>query len=544
MASPRTPEDFGAAFTALLRAAGLSVDQVVAALPGVMGRASLYDWRKGAHLPTGTGPLLEVVQLCLDHTAQRAGAGEGGLPGTVEGWVELLAEAKQSRDSRQPLGGPPSGDRRTAPASSAGGSAIRRVGDWDPVALGVHQAIGGGPLPAYVRRAHDHLLYALLDPAVAANRLVVLRGGSSTGKTRAAYQAVRARLPDRPLLYPASAGRLARLIEQGVPRGTVLWLNELRHYADDPAGPHALDCLAELLTGRDHVIVLTALWPDFWDAYTAPCHTGPGRPDPARATRTLLEPLPDLTGCGPGEADPARGARIDIPDHFTAPELERAGLLDDAALRQAIDAARHAGAPGQVTQYLAGVFALLDHYANRGANPHGHALITAAIDTVRMGHTHLLSTGLLQHAAVGYLDEDQRAALHDGWPAGAWEYATRRLHGAVRPLQPVPPDDGVGIAGYRLADYLDQHGRTTRTEHIPPAALLDRPHHPRPPRRPVSSRLRRLEAWPAPPRRPTPQERHRPRRLHHRIRSPHPPAHPPPHRPPPRPLDRHPHRPR
>ena len=68
----------------------------------------------------------------------------------------------------------------------------RLAGQWDPVDLGVHQVIGGGPMPPYVRRPHDELLRAVLDPAVAASRLVVVRGGSSTGKTRAAYEAVTA----------------------------------------------------------------------------------------------------------------------------------------------------------------------------------------------------------------------------------------------------------------------------------------------------------------------------------------------------------------
>ena len=73
---------------------------------------------------------------------------------------------------------------------------------WDPVELGVHKVIGGGPMPAYVRRLHDELLRAVLNPAVAASRLVVVRGGSSTGKTRAAYEAVAAQLADWQLDYP------------------------------------------------------------------------------------------------------------------------------------------------------------------------------------------------------------------------------------------------------------------------------------------------------------------------------------------------------
>src|SRR5215469_11403037 len=85
----------------------------------------------------------------------------------------------------------------------------RVVGRWDPVELGVHQVIGGGLLPTYVPRPHDDLLRAVLDSAVASSRLVVVRGGSSTGKTRAAYQAVAHVLSDWQLDYPLNAAALS-----------------------------------------------------------------------------------------------------------------------------------------------------------------------------------------------------------------------------------------------------------------------------------------------------------------------------------------------
>jgi hypothetical protein len=71
----------------------------------------------------------------------------------------------------------------------------RPAGQWDPVELGVHPVAGGGPMPAYIRRPHDELLRAVLDPEVADSRLVVIRGASSTGKTRAAYEAPRRHRP-------------------------------------------------------------------------------------------------------------------------------------------------------------------------------------------------------------------------------------------------------------------------------------------------------------------------------------------------------------
>jgi hypothetical protein len=100
----------------------------------------------------------------------------GGLPGLYLAWAAVRDDSR-----------PGSGDML---------SPARPVGQWDPVELGVHRVIGGGLLPPYVRRRHDQVLRTILDPGVAANRLVVVRGGSSTGKSRAAYEAVLDRLPD------------------------------------------------------------------------------------------------------------------------------------------------------------------------------------------------------------------------------------------------------------------------------------------------------------------------------------------------------------
>ncbi|HEU5156114.1 MAG TPA: hypothetical protein VFU43_03895 [Streptosporangiaceae bacterium] len=361
----------------------------------------------------------------------------------------------------------------SSPAAGGVERPARVIGECDPVVLGVHRAIGGGPLPPYVWRRHDELLAAVLDPEEAANRLVVLRGGSSTGKSRAAYQAVAAQLPHWPVCYPRTAGALARLLEGGIAARSVMWLNELRHYADAPGKAEVLFDLAELLQRHDRIVVITTVWPRFWAAYTAGYHAEPGRPDLARVTRELLIPLPELTGQDPRSIDAGRGGVIDVPDLFTGDELARARRHADPALAEAVSAAEQAGSPGRLTQYLAGVPDLVAHYAGPGADPYGHALITAALDAVRLGHTHLLSRDLLQDAAVGYLADRHRTVRDIEWRNKAWEYATRTLKGAVQALRPVPPEHGSGVAGYRVADYLDQHARQHRADHVPPAEFWD-----------------------------------------------------------------------
>ena len=221
------------------------------------------------------------------------------------------------------------------------GGAGRAPGDWR------------GAMPAYVSRPHDELLRAVLDPAVAASRLVVVRGGSSTGKTRAAYEAVTARLADWRVDYPLNAAALAARLDAGIPARTVLWLGELRQYADDHDGAKVLGRVADLLEGSNHVLI-TTLWPEHWSAYTAASRAGPGAADPAGVAGRLLTPLPELTGSGPARVDPGRGGVIDVPPRFTSANLEAAARTGDPVLAAAATAAADAGQDGQVTQYLAG----------------------------------------------------------------------------------------------------------------------------------------------------------------------------------------------
>jgi hypothetical protein len=184
----------------------------------------------------------------------------------------------------------------------------------------VHQVIGGGPMPPYIRRPHDDVLDALMDPETTASRLVVVRGGSSTGKTRAAWEAVtRGRLARWPLAYPQGEADLAALLGDGIPAGTVLWLGELRQYTGgQDNGSAVLGRLAELLDSSRGVIVVTTVWPRHWQDYAdgarARSATGPSADG---ITGRLLERLPVLTGCEPAGIDPARGGVVDVPDEFT-----------------------------------------------------------------------------------------------------------------------------------------------------------------------------------------------------------------------------------
>ena len=367
------------------------------------------------------------------------------------------------------------------------GSEARPAGRWAPTELGVHPAAGGDPrgsMPAYIRRPHDEKLRRVLDPEVADSRLIVVRGVAGTGKSRAAYEAVADRLAGWPLEYPPTAAALTARLEAGIPAGTVLWLGELRRYADADDGAAALNRLADLLDGEGH-LAITTIWPEHWDAYVTAAGARRGAGDPARAAGRLVAHLDELAFFR--EPNPAYGGVIDVPAGFTAEQLTAAAACGDSVPAVAAAAA---GPDGQVTQYLAGGPGLLRRYDGPGGDPYGQAIITAAMDATRLGYSGPLPAALLQDAAVGYLatasGQDAAAGSLTGAPAAAdaarrrdaLAWASAEFDGDVRALEPVPaaPDArvaGYRIAGYRIAGYLDQHGRRTRQERLGPASLWD-----------------------------------------------------------------------
>jgi hypothetical protein len=337
----------------------------------------------------------------------------------------------------------------------------RPAGSWTAAELGVHPVIGGGPMTAYIRRPHDKLLRAMLDPDVPESRLVVVRGDPATGKTRAVYEAVVDQLADWSLEYPPTVAALAARLEAGIPDRTVLWLGELRHYADADGGAVALSRLDDLLEDEGRLVV-TTIWPEHWDLYVAVARGGTGAGDPAGVAGRLLDHLEELAQYGP-DVNAAYGGVLDVPDRFTVEEMTAAAAAGDPVL-----AAAAAHAAGQVTQYLAGVPELLRRYDGPGGDPGGQAIITAAMDAARLGHAAPLPAALLQDAAAGYLTGPPRTEDGAGW-ALAW--ATAEVTGAVPALRPV---QGAAASGeYRVSGYLEQYGRRARADRLGPVSLWD-----------------------------------------------------------------------
>jgi hypothetical protein len=402
-----TPGQFAAALNALR--GELSYKALTRAHPGLR-RSTLSDLLTGRSAPTAETLRAYLAACGLDPEAQRA-------------WLSARRRVGAALASR------PAGAVRARAAAG------RR--------LGVHPSIQVTPsaagLPAYVGRDFDLDLRAALRPGA----FVLLRGGSSTGKTRSLFEAVREALPDWWLLPPPFP-------DQPLPR-TVLWMDEFQRHPVPPSS------LRSMLAGG--AIVVGTLWPDEYNCRFA--RRGPGQPDPYAESLAMAHVL-------------------DVPEAFTPEELRRATVLagEDRRLRVAPDTAAD-----RITQVLAAGPELIRWWANADTtDPRqgiGQAVITAALDARRAGAGKPLTPAFLAAAAPAYLTAAQRARAPVDWLEQALDYATTRLHGAAACLTPVGAEMGV-TAGYRTADYLHQHARRSRRAEPLPLpvwrALVE--HHP------------------------------------------------------------------
>ncbi|WP_328983066.1 hypothetical protein OG258_53270 [Streptomyces mirabilis] len=151
----------------------------------------------------------------------------------------------------------------------------------DALRLEVHRAVdadvGSGALaalPPYIARPDgvDSRLRRMVAQSANGSRLVMVEGGSSTGKTRACWEAVRAELSSWRIVHPLAPDRPAALLralqDDVLEPHTVLWLNEAQLYflvKDYTA--QVSSALRALLTDsqRGPVLVLGTMWPTYWN---------------------------------------------------------------------------------------------------------------------------------------------------------------------------------------------------------------------------------------------------------------------------------------
>ncbi|WP_432158833.1 hypothetical protein [Streptomyces sp. bgisy153] len=365
----------------------------------------------------------------------------------------------------------------------------RPIGQWEPHELEVHPAGHGKAasspdtpavrvLPGYVPREHDQVLAdAVRDVAAGRSRIVVLVGTSSTGKTRACWEAVRP-LAEKgwQLWHPFDPTRAEAALEDlhRVGPRTVVWLNEAQHYLGDRKfGERIAAAVHRLLTDieRGPALVLGTLWPKYARDYTA--LPEPGRADPYSRVRELLA-----------------GHTLSVPETFDTAALAAATALAEKGDGLLADALTRARDGGRITQDLAGAPELLNRYQH--ATGPAKALLEAAMDARRLGVGLYLLHTFLTDAATDYLSQSDYDQLTDDWAEHAFAELAEPVHGKQAPLRrttprpprrpsaptatadnPAPPSAG---PVFRLADYLEQHGRTARQRLCPPASFWHAAH--------------------------------------------------------------------
>ncbi|MBA6439777.1 esterase/lipase family protein [Streptomyces sp. GMR22] len=368
--------------------------------------------------------------------------------------------------------------KRQLTMAKSNGPPVETINTLKAETLEVHVAVSPGDaenaaisLTPYLTRAHDELLRQALKRAIDGGPSIfaTLTGDSSTGKTRALYEALRKMAPDRPLLRPTSSDHLLAQIEGGLlVSGSVLWLNETQRFLYGSSGERVAAELRSRLERQNGVTVVGTLWTDpYWNELTA---LGVSE-DPHGKARSLL-------------THPTLAVRIPVSAELSGEDRSRCKDLvqacGDSRLSQALDAG---ASDGRVIQHLSGGPELLRAFIDGPGihfTPVEHAIISAALDARRLGHRRPIEADLLAEAADGALDPRHRSA-DPHWAVealralsmGARSDGTRTdIRNALAPLAPHFVRSGTP-ASYEPADYLDQHTRSRRADQLGSPSLWD-----------------------------------------------------------------------
>ncbi|MFC7916286.1 hypothetical protein [Streptomyces sp. NPDC057386] len=364
----------------------------------------------------------------------------------------------------------------------------------NPFILRVHEVIesdgadNAGDLPIYIRREHDELLRLKVELAMRGESAqAMLSGESSTGKTRACWEAIQS-LPDNWRLWaPLSADQALEELPLVAPH-TVIWLDEAHTFFmtnGSPSGPRLAAQLNEVLRLRRRapILLLGTIWPHYLSTLRA-IPSRASQDDEHANTRRLLRSVRYRSNerRGPDRLDGldfrVGESVIPVPNDFTAPEVRRqveAAALTDPHWAEALAKAED----GRLTQYMAGGHEIQRRY--QFAPTAARGLIDAAMDLRRLGHGPELPAALLAAALPGYIGRAAYDLLSDAELNSAWEYVSdpRQCRGARPPLGEVAPA-GRGVPGddvratathYRLSDLLDHEARIVRLNHKVPAEL-------------------------------------------------------------------------
>ncbi|MFD7479984.1 tetratricopeptide repeat protein, partial [Streptomyces sp. NPDC059837] len=427
---------------------------------GVMGWGKLRPWL------ALIGPVLAVVLL----TAAPAGLKSGELPwpkwlvaGLVAGggvlvavWTPLVKARTDALAART--------TRATERETQAEGALTRLptlkgkiplVQDvTDRALLNIHEAIPlptdsvghqglSAELPTYVPRDVDADLRTALEARSKSGGFVLLVGPAASGKTRCAYEAIRAVLPRWRLFMPGDAATVTELVAGGADlKHSVLWLNETQDFLTGPDRLKAATVRRILADTNRPVILIGTIWPTSYEQLRTPTDStdneGGDGEDLNKDAREVLELARRFSLGTWSDQEWARAEELTSVDPRIGQVLRH---RDQAGLAQMLSAAPE-----------------LIHRWEQADSIYGQAVITAAVVARRCGHPPAIPETVIEALSHEFLTGAQRAIADAGWLAESLAWACRSVHhsGGIAPLQAV--GEAIGqVDGYEVSDILVDH---------------------------------------------------------------------------------------
>ena len=304
----------------------------------------------------------------------------------------------------------------------------------DPYLWGVHRARFGGEsaLTPHIERDIDATLSTRIRAATVNGGAVLVVGPSTAGKTRSAFEAMQAVVPDRTLVAPPSTtGGVSKIVEfmgrsPEIARECVVWLDNIQEYVTT-GGLTPADLRTLVLAGT---LVLGTLREDHYLA-VSPLDAEPG----TSASRLVRESRTRLSG---QLLDMMNAVRLDRL--WSETELARASDSVDRRIQEALPQARARN--HGVAEYITAAPALLSEWQAARSSPsaghiRGAALVQAAADCIRCGLYQPVPKQLIIDLHLRYLTR-WRVSMHEVEPLeDAWNWATELRYGATRLLCPL-----------------------------------------------------------------------------------------------------------
>jgi TPR repeat protein len=326
-------------------------------------------------------------------------------------------------------------------ANSVSPSRLPTVEDCDdPIAFGVHPSatLEGGRVPPYIERDVDADISSLLQPG----SFILLIGDSTAGKTRCAYEALRAAYRDFTLFSPDSSAEFAHGVTSIQDEKLVIWLDDLERFLSPPA-----------ITGRMIDESLKKGWLILATVRSEQLSVISPRVTLRATSSHVQESLRNTRGVI------SRSHSIYIDRQWSSDEISRVQQSRDPRLR---DAVQHSSEVG-IAEYLAAGPQLMMEWQNAwapGLNPRGAALVATAVDFKRIGMAYPIPRSVLEELHSQYLQQRGGARLRPESMEEALQWATEPLHATSSLLIPTGNDSFTAFDYF--PDYLARNANAAK----------------------------------------------------------------------------------